>query len=150
MARCFNKEKGRKLLDTAQLRRGVVRKDEGESRPGVLKVRLVVRGTMTSTHIDVQSPTSIFPTFAFTVGAHYSGRPVYFVSISLVTENILQMFYRKVTLARRKRFPEILLPSSKRSDARILCKLIRLSRSFVLLLSSPYLYWILAVNNGIM
>lgn len=53
--RRFNIEEGGKLLDSAQLRRGVVRKDEGESRPGVLKVRLTVRSTMTSTHIDVRS-----------------------------------------------------------------------------------------------
>lgn len=33
---------------------------------------------------------------------------------------------------------------------RILRKLIRLSRSFVLLILSPCLYWILAINNGIM
>lgn len=43
--RRFNIGEGGKLLDRAQLRRGVVRKDEGEegeSRPGVLKVRLIV------------------------------------------------------------------------------------------------------------
>lgn len=61
----FNIGEGGKLLDSIQLRRGVVRKDEGESRPGVLKVRLTVRSTMTSTHIDVRSLMFIFLTFIF-------------------------------------------------------------------------------------
>lgn len=46
---------------------------------------------MTSTHIDVQSPTSIFLTFAFTRGVDayiQFARSMYFVSIFLAAENI--------------------------------------------------------------
>lgn len=123
--RRFSIREGGKLLDSVQLRRGVVRKDKGESRPGVLKVRLTVRSTMTSTHIDVRSLTSIFLTFIFMYIQEKKVRKcadfllgIFHINFRYNRERFICVFTSvRSRWRRRTRFSEILFSSEKRSDA---------------------------------
>jgi len=146
---------GEKLLDSAQLLRGVMRKDEGK-RQGRREARCIRSqagcvkyndpGSYRRSIFDIRLPyirfSSIKPATCVYSGDSIAQASARFPLIIPGNERAIasrtRPRRREVTMGRdRAKLSEILFPSGERSGAILLPKLIRLSRSFVFPVSSP-------------